>query len=515
VSQFLRAWLFVVAVSSFSALAEKPRLAVVVVVDQLSAEAFRARLPKTTGGIKRLAAEGVVFDEARYEAAPTVTSVGHATIVTGAYGETHGIVGNEWYEGETGKPRLSTEDATYQVVGREPQVRDGTAPTWLRAPTLADSVKLSNEAAKAVSISAKDRSGILMAGRAGTAVWFDAEKPMFVTSTFYGKELPAWVKPTNEKLAKLVLSGALAWGLPGGGITGKSPSLPAPSGRVGDSEPFAERPEIQSTIDAAEVDVALDAVKLLELGKDEVPDLLEVSFSGHDRIGHEFGPDSPVGLMEFLAVDRELGRLLEGLDAMVGKGKYVVAFTSDHGVCPMPELSKARGLDSGRVDTKALGAALKAELDAALGPGDWLTGYKTPGFVINPKLRAKVPQAFERLRAVALRQPGVADLIWSPNLTHPTNPTEQLWQRGYVPGRTADLIIITRPFWSYGLGDHTGHASAYLYDRAVPLMFFGGEIKKGSAGSAEIIDLAPTVARLINVPVPAAARGHAIDAVFR
>lgn len=513
-SQFERAWLFIVALSSFSALAEKPRLAVVVVVDQLSAEAFRARLPKTTGGIKRLAAEGLVFDEARYEAAPTVTSVGHATIVTGAYGEVHGIVGNEWIEGETGKPRLSTEDATYQVIGREPQVRDGTAPSWLRAPTLADSVRLSNENAKAVSISAKDRSGIIMAGHAGTAVWFDAEKPMFVTSTFYGKELPAWVKPTNEKLAKMVLSGALAWGLPGGGITGKSPSLP-PAGRVGDSEPFAERPEIQSIIDAAEIDVALDAVKQLELGKDEVPDLLEVSFSGHDRIGHEFGPDSPEALKEFLAVDHELGRLLEGLDVAVGKGKYVVVLTSDHGVCPMPEVSKARGLDAGRVDTKALGAALKAELDAALGPGDWFAGYKTPGFVINPKLRAKVPQAFERLRAVALKQPGVADLLWAPNLVNATTSNDVFWQRGYVPGRTPDLIIVSKPYWSYGLGDHTGHASAYLYDRAVPLMFFGAEIKKGQGGSVEIIDLAPTVARLINVPVPAAARGHALDAVFR
>jgi hypothetical protein len=181
----------------------------------------------------------------------------------------------------------------------------------------------------------------------------------------------------------------------------------------------------------------------------------------------------------------------------------------------MPEVSKARGLDAGRVDTRALGAALKAELDAALGPGDWFAGYKTPGFVINPKLRAKVPQAFERLRAVALKQPGVADLLWAPNLVNATNSNELFWQRGYVPGRSPDLIIVSKPYWSYGLGDHTGHASAYLYDRAVPLMFFGAEIKKGQGGSVEIIDLAPTVARLINVPVPAAARGHALDAVFR
>ncbi len=505
-SELKPALVFAVLVGAVVHASPPPRLGVVIVIDQLSAEAFRARLPKASLGLKRLATEGLLFDEARYEAAPTVTSVGHATIATGAYAEVHGIVANEWFDGETGKPRLSTEDSTFQIIGREPQLRDGTAPSWLRAPTLSDSVRLSNEAAKAVSISAKDRSAILLAGHAGTAVWFDAEKPMFVTSTFYAKELPAWVKPTNDKLAAMVLQGTLAWALPPG-VAGK--------GRNGDSEPLAERAEIQPILDASEIDVALDAVTQLQLGKDEVPDLLSISFSGHDRIGHEFGPDSPEALKEFLVVDREIGRLLTALDTLVGKGKYVVALSSDHGVCPMPETTKARGLDGGRVDTRALGAALKAELDAALGPGDWLAGYKTPGFVVNPKLRSKVPGVFDRLRAVALKQPGVADLIWTPNLAQPTNSNELFWQRGYVPGRSPDLLIVAKPYWSYGLGDRTGHASASLYDRAVPLIFFGGEIKKGQVGSAEMIDLAPTVARLLGVPVPASARGHSIDLVFR
>ena len=287
----------------------------VIIIDQLSADSFRARMPKVKGGIKRLADEGYVFYEARYEAAPTITSVGHATLMTGAYGEVHGITSNDWIDAETGKACQSTQDAAYTILGREPHERDGTAPTWLRSPTLADAAKSSDDRALALSVSAKDRSAILCAGHAGLAVWFDNEKPFFTTSTFYAKEIPAFLAPTNDRLAQLILKGAFAWGLPAGGITGKSPQL-APART--DDEAMVEKKELQAPLDTAEVDVALDGVKALGLGKDEVPDILTISFSGHDRIGHGYGPDSQESLDEYLHVDQEIGRLLTGLDTLVG-----------------------------------------------------------------------------------------------------------------------------------------------------------------------------------------------------
>lgn len=490
----------------------------VIVVDQLSAEAFNARLPLVTGGIKRLVDEGYVFHEGRYEAAPTITSVGHATIMTGAYGEVHGIVSNDWIDAATGKPCLSTEDPAFQVLGRPAKGREGTAPTWLRAPTLADTVKLSNEKALSLSVSAKDRSAILCAGRAGMAVWFDAETPIFTTSTFYAKDLPPYVRPTNEKIAQMILKGAFTWGLPGGGITGKSPSLgPIPdagvsSGRTDDSEPFAERKELQALLDTAEVDVALDGLKSMGLGKDEIPDLLTISFSGHDRIGHEFGPDSPEALSEFLHIDQEIGRLLKELDTLVGKGKYVVAFTSDHGAAPVPELARSRGLDAGRLDMKKLREALEAELDSSLGRQDWIVGAKTPGLTLNASLRAKALTVLPALQKVAKAQAGVIDLL---PLNDLKGPFGSLFQRGSFPGRSPDLFVVTKPFWTYNLLDRTGHAATYLYDRAVPVIFFGGPIKKGRGGTTELIHIAPTMSRLLNVPTPAAAQGRSIDEVFR
>lgn len=491
------------ATTAFSA--EQPRLGVVIVIDQLSAETFRARLPTVTGGFKRLASEGYVFHEARYEALPTITSVGHATLLTGAYGEVHGIVANDWFDGATGKPHLSTEDTNFKVLGRESHGRDGTAPTSLRAPTLADAVKRANEGALSLSVSAKDRSAILCAGRAGLAVWFDAEKPFFTTSTFYAKELPAFLAPTNERLAKQVLSGAFAWGLPGGGVTGKAPTLPS---RTDDSEPFAERKELQAPLDSAEIDVALDGVKALGLGRDDVPDLLTISFSGHDRIGHAFGPDSEESLAEFAHLDRELARLLNGLDALVGKGRYVVALSSDHGVMPVAELLKARGLDAGRVDMKALRERLDKELDERLGRQDWFLGSKTPGLTLTPKFRDRALTQFDRLRAIARSVEGVEDLVMT---SRPHGPWAQLITRGAYEARSPDLFLITRPNWGYGTYEQTGHASPYLYDRAVPLIFFGAGIKKGQGGTTEPIHVAPTLAALLHIGPPAAAQGRVLE----
>lgn len=505
----------VVALVASSALAERPRLGVVIVIDQLSSEAFNTRMPRVTGGIKRMIDEGYTFHEGRYEAAPTITSVGHATIMTGTYGELHGIVANDWINAETGKPNLSTEDARYQVLGRPPAGREGTAPTWLRVPTLADTVRLANEKALSLSVSAKDRSAILCAGRAGLAVWFDAEKPIFTTSTFYAKELPAFLKPTNDKLAGMILKGAFQWGLPAGGVTGHDPFLPPAQpgqGRQGDSELFAERKELQPILDTAEVDVALDGVKALGLGKDEIPDLLTISFSGHDRIGHEYGPDSQEAMDEFLHIDQEMGRLFKELDALVGKGKYVVLLTSDHGAAPLPELVKARGLDGGRIDMPKLKEALDAELDNLLGKQDWFIGAKTPGFTLNPALRAKALTQLPALQKIARQHDGIIDLLPFDGLE---GPIGSLFKRGAFPGRSPDLFVITRPFWIYSLHDKTGHASLYLYDRSVPVLFWGAGVKKGRGGTTEIIDLAPTVSRLLTVPNPAAAQGRSLDEVIR
>ncbi len=494
--------------------AERPRLGVLVIVDQLSADAFHARAASTKGGFRRLLSDGLWIHELRYEAAPTITSIGHATLATGTYAETHGIAANEWIDAETGAARLSTEDPAFTIVGRPPGPRDGTAPTALRAGTLTESLRAAFESSKILVVSAKDRSAILSAGRTADAVlWLDSTQPLFVTSTFYAQALPAFVTPINVALAEAVQKQAFAWGLPAGGITGKSPPSPPPPPK----STFPERAETQPLIDKTEIDLALAGAKALSLGADEVPDLLVVCLSSHDRMGHLYGPDAPEALAHFALLDAQLGRLFDGLDAQVGKGRYVALLTSDHGVAPLPELMKARHLDAGHVDAGALVKALKKEADAALGPAEWFLPYKTPGLTATPALRAKLHTIDERLRAVAQKQPGVLDLLSQEELLRPGayGTLGDLYRKGLVPGRSPDFIVVTRPYWTTEGAGRSGHASSYLYDRAVPLLVMGPGIAKGELWYADALDVAPTLARLLGAPPPAAARGHSIPEVFR
>lgn len=498
----------VMVVSLGASAQERPRLGVMVVVDQLSVDSFDERLPQTKGGFRRLVDQGLRFRAARYEVAPTITSCGHATIATGAYASVHGIVSNEWTDWATGKNFLSTEDKSYSVLERPATKQDGTAPTWLEAPTLGDSVKVKDARGKVVAISGKDRSAILMVGRSADAVlWFDAERPLFTTSTFYAQKLPAFVTPVNDAIAAALQKKQFTWSTPGG--KGKG------GGRQGDSEPDAEQPALQPMIDAWEVDLALGAVKELKLGSDDAPDLLTVSFSGHDRIGHGFGAESLEGVAEFLAVDRELGRLFDGLDQQVGKGAWVAVVTSDHGVAPLPDRMKERRVDAGRIDMKALRATLEQEADERLGAADWFESNKTPGITATASGREKLNGISEVLRGVAIKQPGVLDLLSADRIANAApGSMEELWRRGYVRGRSPDFIVVPRPYWTYSRSDATGHSSHYLYDRDVPLAFIGAGVSRGSSGMAEAIDIAPTFARLLGVPAPAAARGRVLDAVF-
>jgi len=246
-----------------------------------------------------------------------------------------------------------------------------------------------------------------------------------------------------------------------------------------------------------------------------VPDLLTLSFSSHDVYGHHFGPDSQESLDCFSRIDAELARFFAQLDAQVGKGKWVAALSADHGAGKLAEDLQARHLDAGRFDGKALKAKLEAEADATLGQGDWFIGYWAPGVFARPAVRAKLHSIDDKLRAVAKQQDGVADLIPLPRLLagETFGPLAGYFHRAAFAGRSPDFIVVTKPYWQYGVLDRVAHGTPYLYDRAVPALFYGAGVKKGETPYAEAIDVAPTLAKLLGVPPPAACEGRAIPAV--
>ncbi len=509
----MRLPLLVVLCASLAFAADRPRLAVLIVIDQLGSSTFDQRVPLATAGIRRMIGEGTWVKQLRYETAPTVTSVGHATLVTGTYPDRHGIVSNEWYDDALGRKTLSTEDDRYQILGRPPVARDCTSPWLMKMPTLGDTFKAWRKESKTVAISGKERSAILPAGYSADAVvWLDHQSGLFTTSTFYAKEMPAFLAGPNTLIAKSIASGT-QFTFAGGGFNARKRTIERHHLPDGGLEPMNEKFELQPLYEHAEVDAALAAVKAYGLGRDEAPDFLSLSFSSHDFLAHDVGPDDPEMEDDFRRIDIQIGRLLDGLDKEVGKGKYVVALTSDHGGGQNAELLKERRIDSGRIDGwVTVRNALEAEADAALGAGDWFVGFWTPGVSSTAAVRTRLHTADARIIAAGRKIPGVAEVISMPELNKPGTygALGDLYRHGAFPGRSPDFIIVPRPYWMYGTRDSASHGTPWLFDRNVPLVLFGGGVRKGEIELAEPVDVAPTLAALVGAPPPPATTGRVL-----
>lgn len=471
------------------AFAATPKLGVLIVVDQLSADQFDKRLVTAKAGIKQLATKGLRFKEMRYETAPTLTAEGHSTLVTGAYPELHGVVSNGWFDSAANAHRNAGEDPRYWMLHRAFKAGDPTAPTAQRVSSLSEAIKSRHPDAKVVSVASKGRSALMMGGGAADiALWFDAKgtQPQFTTSSYYADRVPEFLKPLNDKL----------------------PALLAGSRTSAGHLSVEEFPELQPILDASAAEVAISAIDAYGLGQDDVPDLLFLSFSGHDEVAHEKGPDSPELERQFAVVDAEIAKVLAALDAKVGN--YVVALVADHGGNQVPDLLSMRRIMAGRIDTTAVLAALEKEADGALGPSDYFRGYWMPGFHANPGQLQKLESIYPRLREIARAQPGVFDLLSMRAVMsgEDNGPLTALYRRGYQAGRSPDFMLLPRPYWHYGTKDNAAHGTPWQYDRAVPLIFFGKSIKAGMATTtATAADVAPTLAALLNIPPPAAATG--------
>lgn len=520
--------LTLVALTSITAhAAPRPKLAIIVVVDQLSADHLNRRIEEGRAPtFKRLLQTGFHFEDARYDAAPALTAPGHASIATGAYPHVHGVIGNDWYDAKLGRFVGCAEDPAFKSVTRDAMPGDGTAPTTMRAGTLGESLKVRYPGAKVVGIAGKDRSAIMLSGRAGDlALWLDRAAPRFTTSTYYAEQLPAWVAPTNEKLQKLIATG-FTWSLPHGGFTGANKPQSWARDVYGYGKGFPHRvnekgtPDLVSAqalhhpaIEALVVDLALAAVAELKLGQDDAPDLLAVSFSSFDKILHAFGPESEEAGQALTVIDAQLKRLIDGLDGRVGKNRYVLVVTADHGGLAVPETLVERRIDAGRVNAPEVCAVLEKAADAALGDAAWFAGWKSTGCHATSTSRPSVHRADEALIAAGEAIEGVRRVMGKPALLADGRVDDQLvrlYRRGLDAERSPDFIIATEPFWMFGPKDAAGHGSWHLYDRHVPLIFAGPAFRRGVGERAESIDVAPTLARVLGCGAPVNATGRVL-----
>jgi hypothetical protein len=513
----------------------RPKLLLFLVIDQLRAGAVA--LHKDTfgpDGFRYLMDNGLWYVNARHRHATTLTAVGHAVLFTGADAAQNGIPANDWFDPVTGDHVYCLEDAASTILGHENRGHDGTSPRNLTSSTIADEiVRASGGASRAFGVSLKDRGAITAAGRFGKAFWYWAPAGEFVTSSFYYTAYPEWVVRWNGGRPAARYAGR-SWDLladPASYIAGSADDRPAekPPGDLGrifphplpkdtsgplfdvlDSTPFG---------DDLTLDFVLTLLDAEKLGRGPSPDVLGVSFTSTDYIGHAFGPDSLEYEDQLRRVDRLLARLLAAVDQSVGLANTVVVLTADHGVDLIPETRIAERFPAGRfhpADVQArLSDALKKKFRTA---EDLVRGFYNPCFFLaTDKIRrlglnqaAVEDAAAEILRA----EPGVAYAVTRSALVAgavPDIPVMRMLQASFHPERSGHVFLVQRQGW-FLLNEPTSyaamHGSPYEYDIHVPLFVAGPGIRAGVVGrSVSPQDLAVTLAAYFGVDAPTGSTG--------
>lgn len=530
---------FSLVAGGVQAAGDHPKLTVVVSIDQMRADYLQRFGPYfAEGGFKRLLADGANFQNCFYAHAVTITAPGHATILSGVNAREHGIIANEWLDPKTLIQGNAVEDVDSPLVGLVMRPGMVVTPKMGRSPrnflgtTVGDRLKATyGSAAKVFGVADKDRSSILMSGpKADGAYW--GEDGVFVTSTYYRRELPRWVKDFNAahppeadfgRVWERLLDPAIydkvqgpddATGeYVGGGFTRTFPKK-IDGGKPEISNLFYWALDYAPWNNDLVEEMAERLVLEEKLGVDDVPDLLCVGFSQTDRIGHNYGPDSHEVMDSYLRLDRTLARLLGFLDQHF-RGEYLLVLTADHGATPIPEqtLEKRGPGAAGRLSADDVDKPLRAGLAAALGepPADSYWALRDgSNFRLNRvALAAKQidpATAARALRDVLLKIPGIGEAWTREELlgTAPLDAFGERMRRSFNAERSGDVVFILKPYWLGGVVP-TGHGSPYDWDSHVPLLWLGAGIQPGTHPEpVHTEDLAPTLARLLGVDLPAA-----------
>jgi predicted AlkP superfamily pyrophosphatase or phosphodiesterase len=511
----------------------RPRLVVMIVVDQMRADYVDRFRGDWTGGLKRLVDEGAWFTRAAYPYLTTVTCVGHATISTGALPHVHGIVQNAWYDRELGRSTTCTLDPSAVVVSYGTAQKTSESAHFLKVPTFAD-VMRTEHGAHVATVSIKARSAIMLAGHgADAATWLsDSLDGWMTSSAFTNAPVPA--------VASFVAEHAIAadMGKPWTRLLPES-RYHEPDDAVGEAPPpgwtrtfpralgtqndvaFRGQWERSPYADAYLGRFAASLVDNLQLGRHDATDVLGVSFSSPDLVGHAFGPDSQEIHDMYAHLDQTIGALLDHLDSAVGRGNYAVALSADHGVTPIPEQLTARGLDAGRLDPNRLHDLVEAKARDAAGPGDYVVTVTGNDIYLAAGMYEKLAAKKGAVDAVldALRHaPGIEAAFSRDEVRRGIASKDRLLHAAalsYVDGRSGDLIIAPKHGWMFFATGAT-HGTASDDDQRVPIILFGAGIRHGVFSTvATPADIAPTLAALCGITLPKAEGRPLQDALAR
>jgi len=508
----------------------RPKLVVLLVVDQMRGDYVDKFRGQWTGGLKRLLTEGAWFRAAAYPYAATETCVGHSTISTGSFPASHRMVANAWWDRGEQKMVTCTSDPNAKNTAYAGGSTKGGDSAWrMQVPAFAEELKFqTGGATRVVTLSIKARSAITMAGHKGDAVtWIDTSGALVTSSVFgsapfveeFAKKNPVaqdfgktWSLslPKTAYLYNETTTGAAT-------VDGWTTSFPHPlRGKGGASTPDAAYYEQWATSPFADTyltKLAETAVDSLGLGKSGATDFLGVSYSSVDYVGHTFGPRSWEIQDILVRLDRDLGELFAFLDKKVGAGNYVVALSADHGVAPIPVDMQTTGVDAGVLSLPEL----QGRIEKALEPMNFVKPvvarmagnelYFAEG--VYARLKAD-PAAMNAVLGAISTMPGVAAVYRAEDLGNGTTPIAQTRKAAvlsYFAGRSGDLYVLQKPYWLLDSSPEggrratgTGHGTPYNYDQHVPVFFMGFGIQQGEYFEPVTpADIAPTFAALTGV----------------
>ena len=543
--------------------AAQPKLVLVIVVDQFRydfLERFRDHFG--TGGFRRLMDEGAFFTNANYTYVPTFTAPGHAAIATGSVPAQNGIVGNNYFDRTTGTNKIMVSDENANIVasyGKQSNTKTSrpASPRILIGTTLGDQMRLANNfKSKVVSLSLKDRAAILPGGKeANGAYWYDAASGTMISSDYYFPELPKWVNKFNaERIPDKSFDKVWDRALGPEAYEATEAQTPDIKGsplierhfpyKINGSEKTPSEgfyTEFQYTPFASDYLAAFAkaAIEGESLGTDKYTDMLAISFSTTDLIGHSYGPDSEEVEDIYIQLDRTLADLLTYIDQKVGAGNTIIAMTGDHGVTPVPELLKVNKLDAEVIDPNKCKAAINAALDnrypekgstkltankvkpeTVAAPTTLMPGANVKSWIldiVNDQVyfdktaitaRNADESEVERVAGEALLTvPGIVRYFTRTQILSGQIPQGRLGTQitnGFNPSRSGDVWLITKPFHFVAEGAiTTTHGGPYNYDTHVPVILFGPGIKANRYYTeCSPSDIAPTIAALIGVEPP-------------
>ena len=525
-------------------LGQRPKLVIGITVDQMRMD-YLYRFWDAFGddGFKRLVERGFVCGDHHFGYAPTYTGPGHASIFTGTTPRSHGIIGNDWYDRKTGASVYCASDASVQTVGIDDPANTAghMSPHRMEATTLGDELKLATGMqSKVIGISIKDRGAILPAGHlADGAYWFyGKDEGKFITSTRYMDEVPKWVEKWNKgNWAARYMKQPWAMNLSEAALSIQTEdNTPYERPFNGDNNPtypydLKELSEANGGFDILKgtpvgntlvVDFAIAAIAGEELGRDAYTDLLAVSFSSTDYVGHQFGVHAWETMDTYVRLDQQLARFFQSLDQTVGSGQWMCWLTADHGAATVPSLAQDAGIPVDYWQPGNLIDDAKADLAATYGDGEWVLNYSNDQFFLNrPLIRERgldLEAMQHRIQALALDYEGVFAAVTGTDLVRGNTSNDEFLERlrnGWTASASGDVMIVPKPGWIQYSRSGTTHGSPFSYDTHVPLLFYGWHVPTGITYERTYIrDIAPTVAALIHSPLPNASTGRPIEDLF-